>query len=110
MQNSLLQYLEYKALNDYFPYYLRVNLNWDDDNYLRMVSLIKNILEEYKDNDLFPKDAVLFFTKDITTILSIISNPLFGKTRDDDYKQLVEKRKIELQTFQRDFFIGNLFD
>ncbi|MFK1923884.1 hypothetical protein ACIXFL_01535 [Bacteroides fragilis] len=106
---SLKDYLEYKVSDDFFPIVLRVRMEWDDSNYQKMIGLINRILEEYKKEYFYPLDVILFFTNEISTILSIISHPLFGRTREDEYKLLVVKRKKELQDFQRDFFIGNFF-
>lgn len=107
---SLKDYLEYKVSDDFFPIVLRVRMEWDDSNYQKMIGLINRILEEYKKEYFYPLDVILFFTNEIGTMLSIISHPLFGKTREDEYKRLVVKRKKELQDFQRDFFIGNFFE
>ncbi|MFK1910757.1 hypothetical protein ACIXN6_00135 [Bacteroides fragilis] len=107
---SLKDYLEYKVSDDFFPIVLRVRMEWDDSNYQKMIGLINRILEEYKKEYFYPLDVILFFTNEISTILSIISHPLFGRTREDEYKLLVVKRKKELQDFQRDFFIGNFFE
>lgn len=107
---SLKDYLEYKVSDDFFPIVLRVHMEWDDSNYQKMIGLINRILEEYKKEYFYPLDVILFFANEISMILSIISHPLFGKTREDEYKLLVVKRKKELQDFQRDFFIGNFFE
>ena len=107
---SLKDYFEYKVSDDFFPIVLRVRMEWDDSNYQKMIGLINRILEEYNKEYFYPLDVILFFTNEISTILSIISHPLFGKTREDEYKLLVVKRKKELQDFQRDFFIGNFFE
>lgn len=107
---SLKDYLEYKVSDDFFPIVLRVRMEWDDSNYQKMIGLINRILEEYKKEYFYPLDVILFFTNEIGTMLSIISHPLFGKTREEEYKLLVVKRKKELQDFQRDFFIGNFFE
>lgn len=34
--------------DDWFLYYLRLNLEWDDNRYLEMIELINSILNEYK--------------------------------------------------------------
>ena len=107
---SLKDYLEYKVSDDFFPIVLRVRMEWDDSNYQKMIGLINRVLEEYKNEYFYPLDVILFFTNEIGTMLSVISHPLFGKTREDEYKRLVVKRKKELQDFQRDFFIGNFFE
>lgn len=107
---SLKDYLEYKVSDDFFPLVLRVRMEWNDTNYQKMIGLINRVLEEYKKEYFYPLDAILFFTDEIDTMLSIISHPLFGKTKEDDYKLLVAKRKKELQDFQRDFFVGNFFE
>lgn len=107
---SLKDYLEYKMSDDFFPLVLRVRMEWNDFNYRKMIGLINRVLEEHKNEYFYPLDVILFFTKEINTMLSIISHPLFGKTREDEYKLLVSKRKKELQDFQRDFFVGNYFE
>ena len=109
-RKSLQDYLDYKASDDFFPLVLRVHMEWNDANYQKMIGLVHCILEEYKSEYFYPLDAILFFTNEIDAILSIISSPLFGKTRENDYKHLVAKRKQELQDFQRDFFVGNFFE
>lgn len=101
--------------DDWFLYYLRLNLEWDDNRYLEMIELINSILNEYKNQLLVPKLLVPFFMFEIDQIISIASHPNFTnlnlswiKNPEDrkKYKELVEKRIQELKKMKYDFW-GN---
>lgn len=101
--------------DDWFLYYLRLNLEWDDNRYLEMMNLINSIMNKYKNQLLVPKLLIPFFTFDVNQIIGIASNPNFTnlniswiKNPEDrkKYKELVEKRIQELKKMQADF-LGN---
>lgn len=101
--------------DDWFPYYLRLHLEWDDKRYLEMMELISLIMNEYKGQLLVPKLLVTFFTFNVNQIIGIASNPNFTnlniswiKNPEDrkKYKDLVERRIQELKKMQADF-LGN---
>lgn len=63
--------------DDWFLYYLRLNLEWDDNRYLEMMKLINSIMNKYKNQLLVPKLLIPFFTFDVNQIIGIASNPNF---------------------------------
>ena len=97
---------------DWFLYYLRLNLEWDDNRYMEMMELINSILNEYKNQLLVPKLLVPFFMNEIELIIGIASHPNFTKLNiswikcPEDrmkYKELVERRIHGLKEMQNNF-------
>lgn len=100
---------------DWFPNYLRVYLEWDDNRYLEMIGIINSILNEYKDSLVVPKLLVIFFFYEIDHIIGTASHhnftnlniPIIKSATDrNTYKELIEKRIMELKEMRQEF-IGN---
>ena len=98
-----------------FKYYLRVYLEWNDNRYLEMIGIINSILNEYKDSLVVPKLLVIFFFYEIDHIIGTASHPNFtnlnipiikSATDRNTYKELIEKRIMELKEMRQEF-IGN---
>ncbi|WP_281510054.1 hypothetical protein [Muribaculum gordoncarteri] len=112
MDTLVKQMIQKMDSDDWFTTYIRVNLIWDDSKYREMMDLVKSIMIMYKSNYLIPKILIYFFSFDVDIIINICRNNLFFNVRSNNisdhskYKELVEKRIIELEELKYDFFYG----
>ena len=112
MDTLVKQMIQKMDSDDWFTTYIRVNLIWDDSKYREMMDLVKSIMIMYKSNYLIPKILIYFFSFDVDIIINICRNNLFFNVRYNNisdhskYKELVEKRIIELEELKYDFFYG----
>lgn len=112
MDTLVKQMIQKMDSDDWFTTYIRVNLIWDDSKYREMMDLVKSIMIMYKSNYLIPKILIYFFSFDVDIIINICKNNLFFNVRSNNisdhskYKELVEKRIIELEELKYDFFYG----
>ncbi|NVK65934.1 MAG: hypothetical protein HWE22_15185 [Flavobacteriales bacterium] len=110
--NSLDNYLKYRDSDEDFSFILRMEYEWDDKQYQILMSKVRDILYEYKDELVLPKTIIHFFTSEIDIISGTVSNDVFFTTTPDgiskeDYKKLVLKRKSELLELKKMFFSGD---
>jgi len=108
MKESLKQYVEYVDSEDEFSYKVRMEGEWDDDEYHRFITLLLAVIDDYKDTDLMPVPVMLFFTSQLNHLLGIISHPDFFNNTTKEYEELVNTRKTELLELQKKFFSGEL--
>lgn len=112
MDTLVKQMIQKMDSDDWFTTCLRINLIWDDSKYREMMDLVKSIMIRYKSNYLIPKILIYFFSFDVDIIINICRNNLFFNVRSNNicdhskYKELVEKRIIELEELKYDFFYG----
>lgn len=112
MDTLVKQMIQKMDSDDWFTTCLRINLIWDDSKYKEMMDLVKSIMIRYKSNYLIPKILIYFFSFDVDIIINICRNNLFFDIRSNNisdhskYKELVEKRIIELEELKYDFFYG----
>jgi hypothetical protein len=111
MNSLIVKYREYENKKDWFINYLRIHHEWDDEKYIEMISLINDILDEFKNNYLFPKDLVYFFSSEVDSILGTVENNAFYNYipptyTKKEYEELIEMRKKELIDLRDNFLYG----
>lgn len=109
IKESFQKYLDYLDSDEEFAYKLRMELEWDDAEYLHMRDLVLAVIDEYKGTNLVPVPVVLFFTSGIGYIEGITGHAQFFSNTTAEYQQMVQERKAELQDLRRRFFSGELF-
>lgn len=108
MKESLKQYVEYVESEDEFSYKVRMEREWNDDEYHRFIALLMAVIDDYKNTDLIPIPVMLFFTSQVNYLVSAISHPDFFIDTTKEYEELVNTRKAELLVLQKKFFSGEL--
>jgi len=112
-KQSVIEFEKMESSLEWFPNFLRVKMEWDDSKYEKMIQNIQQIIEDYSDNDLFPKSVIYFFTAEIDHIIGTVSNQLFLDKHHNGYSKdemilLLEKRKSELLNLKEEFFYGKI--
>jgi hypothetical protein len=108
MKESFKKYIEYVESEDEFSYKVRMEREWDDEEYQRFLALLLAVINDYKDTDLMPIPVVLFFTSQLNYLVGTISHPDFFNNTTKAYEELVNTRKTELLDLQKKFFTGEL--
>lgn len=108
MEESLKQYVEYVESDDEFSYKVRMEREWNDDEYHRFITLLMAVINDYKNTNLMPIPVMLFFTTQLNYLVGTISHPDFFINTTKEYEELVNTRKAELLGLQKKFFSGEL--
>jgi hypothetical protein len=108
MRESFKKYLVYIESKDEFSYKVRMEREWDDEEYQRFLALLLAVINDYNDTDLMPIPVVLFFTSQLNYLVGTISHPDFFNNTTKVYEELVNTRKAELLDLQKKFFTGEL--
>jgi hypothetical protein len=110
MSNEALRlFLAYNESEQEYESILRMEYEWNDVAYLNMISLLKNVLEEYKESLVIPKSLVYYISKVLKRIVDIVSNDLFGIVpppyfTKQAYHTLIDKRVKEMLQLREYFF------
>jgi len=112
-KESVIRYEQMEASPDGFPNYLRVNLEWDESKYQEMIQIVKTVLDDFSESDLFPKSVHYFFTAEIDHIIGTVSNKLFLRSTPknltkEEFISFIDKRKNELVELKEEFFYGKI--
>lgn len=111
MKKSLIEYFAYLDSEEEFSYSLRMEYIWNEEQFIKLTLLIKEVLDDYKDEDIIPKCMVYFFARDVDIIIGITNRDIFfndipdGYTREK-YIEMVQKGKTILVNMKNDFFSG----
>ncbi|MGG5505571.1 MULTISPECIES: hypothetical protein [unclassified Myroides] len=110
---ALEEYLLYENSDRMYLYRLRLTYLWDQKEFNYLVQLVRNVLKEFENNTLFPKQIRYFFTSDIDQIIGIVSNPLFIVNIPDSYDKskyidTINSGIAILNDLKEEFFYGEI--
>ncbi|MEC0090851.1 hypothetical protein [Paenibacillus macquariensis] len=112
MRESLKQFLAYNDSDDELEYYIRMHADWNEESFVKMRQLIRKVIEDYSDDDYYPKTFVYYCMKSVERIIGIISRIEFCNTwpegfTKESYKDFITARIDQLELLQKEF-IGSL--
>lgn len=108
MKDSLKKFLEYYNSDEELMYYIRINADWNEDSFIKMEQLVRDVIKDYKEDNFYHKAYVYYCTEIINLIIGIISNELFCNAWPDSYTQesyrsFIAERIERLKTLRKDF-------
>lgn len=112
MKQSLVKYLEYLDSDEEFTYILRMEYEWHQDKFEKMISHIRNILQDFKDDELIPKCIIYFFINNVDFIIGTTSKNVFfnnipnGYTKEQ-YSKIIKQGQDELLNLRKKFYAGD---
>jgi hypothetical protein len=109
MNNLIIDELTNAIEENAFFYYLRQNLEWDDDLFMNEITIVKKCLQYFKNEKVIPKIVVYYFCQEISLIIGHISNPDFFQKCTEQEKKMINERKKLLEGMQARFFNGDLY-
>lgn len=111
MKESLKNFYNYIASDEELFVYIRINADrWNEESYLQMKKIIKEVIKDYKDEDCYPKAFVSYFVTNIPSIISILSGfkrclyeELSEYGTQEIYLSMIAGRIKELKDLQLEF-------
>ena len=86
MKESLKNFYKYNASDEELLMYIRINAGkWNEKSFIQMKKIIKEVIEDYKNEDCYPKVFVSYFVTNIPSIINILSG--FRGCTDEEIRE-----------------------
>ncbi len=73
MKDSLKKFYEYLGSDDELTYYVRLNVEWNEESFCEMRKLVKAVMQDYAQEESYPKQFVLYFMREIPSVINMLS-------------------------------------
>ena len=110
VKDSLKKFYEYYASDEELMYYIRMNAEWNENSFNKMKQLARDVMRDYADEDYYPKKFVVYFFREIPSVINIISNfrkctnkELQAGYTDETYLCMIADRINQLKEFRWEF-------
>lgn len=117
MKDSYEEFLQWVGSNESLMDYVRIHAEWNEDSFLQMQRLAREVMKTYAAKDYYPKHFVAYFMCEIPMIINILSQfrhcsekeRIAGYT-DECYLGMIADRIEQLKKFQQEFMysLGDL--
>ena len=114
MVESLKKFYEYMGSDEELMYHIRINAEWNEESFLKMQQLVREVIKDYKDKDDYPKHFIRYFMIEVPSIINIISHfkrcdekALSEGYTDETYLNMIAEKVKQLKAL-RDEFISSL--
>lgn len=110
MKNSMKKFYEYIQSDEELMYYVRINTEWNEELFIKMKKLIREVINDYENEDYYPKRFVMYFMLEIPSIINILSHfktcnekeRLAGYT-EESYLSMIAERRKQLEELRKEF-------
>ena len=86
MKESLKNFYKYNASDEELLMDIRINAGkWNEKSFIQMKKIIKEVIEDYKNEDCYPKVFVSYFVTNIPSIINILSG--FRGCTDEEIRE-----------------------
>lgn len=110
MKDSLKTFFEYVGSDENLMYCARIHVEWNEDSFLQMKRLAREVMKEYAAEDYYPKRFIAYFMWEIPSIIHILSQfkhcseqELMAGYTDESYLIMIAERIEQLKEFQQEF-------
>ena len=97
MKNSLKKFYEYLVSDEELMYYVRINVEWNEESFNQMKQLVREVIKDYENEDYYPKLFVVYFMYNIPLIINMLSH---FKTCDES---MIAERIKQLEELRNEF-------
>ena len=63
MKDSLKKFYEYLVSDEELMYYVRINVEWNEESFNQMKQLVREVIKDYADEDYYPKRFTIYFMR-----------------------------------------------
>lgn len=110
MKESLKNFYEYCSSEEELMYYVRINAEWNEESFLKMQRLVRDVMKDYANEDYYPKSFIVYFMIEIPSVINMLSHfkkctekeYLLGYT-DESYLSMIAERIKQLNKLRREF-------
>lgn len=110
MKSSLKKLYEYIQSDEELMYYVRINAEWNEELFIKMKKLIREVINDYENDDYYPKRFVMYFMLEIPSIINMLSHfktcnekeRLAGYT-EESYLSMIAERRKQLEELRKEF-------
>ncbi len=74
MKESLKKFYDYLGSDEELMYYVRINAKWNEESFCKMKKLAEAVMEDYAQEEYYPKCLVGYFMNDIPSVINMLSN------------------------------------
>lgn len=110
MKDSLKKFYEYWGSEEDLMYYVRIHVEWNEESFLQMKRLAREVMKDYADEGYYPKQFIACFIWGIPTIINTLSHykccsekELLAGYTDESYRNMIAEKIEELKEFQKEF-------
>lgn len=104
------KFYEYIQSDEELMYYVRINTEWNEELFIKMKKLIREVINDYENEDYYPKRFVMYFMLEIPSIINILSHfktcnekeRLAGYT-EESYLSMIAERRKQLEELRKEF-------
>lgn len=109
MKESFNNFIEYYNSEESLVFYLKENMKWNEQSFIQMEQLSKNVISDYSDFDLYPKAFISTFLYTIEETISILKSSEFRELYSNNYtnescSEFIIKTIFKLRTLKKFFY------
>ena len=116
MVESLKKFYEYMGSDEELMYYVRMNAEWNEESFIKMEQLVREVIKDYKDKDDYPKHFIRYFMIEVPSVINLISHfkrcdekALSEGYTEETYLNMIAEKVKQLEKLRWDF-IYSLID
>lgn len=110
MKESLRRFYEYLDSDEELMYSVRMNAEWNEEAFCKMKKLAEAVMEDYAEEEYYPKRFVGYFIREIPSVINMLShfrvctaeNLLKGYTQET-YMDMIAHKREQLKEFKWEF-------
>lgn len=110
MKESFEKFFEYFCSDEELMYNIRINAEWNEESFMKMEQLIREVIKDYADEDYYPKKFVVYFMREIPSIINILSHfkgcteeVLMRGYTEETYLNMIAERIEQLKKLRNEF-------
>lgn len=111
MKNSLKNFYEYLGSDKELMYYVRINAEWNEEIFIMLKKLIRDVIKDYENEDYYPKRFVMYFMFEIPSIINMLSHfkkcnekEILAGYTEETFLSMIAERKKQLEELRKEFF------
>ena len=110
MKDSLKKFIDYISSDEELMYYIRINVEWNEDLFIKMKHLVREVIKDYENEDYYPKRFIIYFMREIPSIINILfhfkkcsEKELLAGYTEETYLNMIAERIKQLNKLRWKF-------
>lgn len=110
MKDSFKKFIDYLGSDEELMYYVRINAEWNEESFIKMKHLVREVIKDYENEDYYPKIFIIYFMREIPSIIIILSHfkkcsekELLAGYTEETYLSMIAERMEQLNKLRWEF-------